>query len=285
MCEFRVMTFNIRGADSAQDGVNAWENRASLNVRTILDHAPDLIGFQELQAGNLATYEAPLSEYRWVLGPATSPKEEVAFNPIFWRRERFQRVDSGGFWLNETPGRPSLGWDAAVDRGATWVRLACRRCGVELLYVNTHLDHRGERARTEGVKLILRQVERLGGQATPVTLTGDFNCSAPRVGESAAGEPGPDPYRLLIEGGFVDAYLAVRTKESGTANTFHRFQGEAFVPWNPQLSMRIDWIMTRDGRQRWRGGSCSILRKHRRPLYPSDHYPVLADLDLRSGLA
>ena len=61
---FRVMSFNIRGADHPGDGANQWQYRAALNVATIRKYAPDVIGFQELQDGNLTTYQAELNEYQ-----------------------------------------------------------------------------------------------------------------------------------------------------------------------------------------------------------------------------
>ena len=63
MADFRIMTFNIRGAPD-DDGVNIWPNRAALNVETIRRCAPDLIGFQEAQAPNLETYQHQLKDYQ-----------------------------------------------------------------------------------------------------------------------------------------------------------------------------------------------------------------------------
>jgi hypothetical protein len=65
-CLLRVMTFNVRGSNY-RDGLNVWENRAPLNVETIKHYALHLIGFQELQGGNLETYQEKLPEYDYVL--------------------------------------------------------------------------------------------------------------------------------------------------------------------------------------------------------------------------
>ncbi len=73
-CLLRVMTFNVRGSFHEGDGLNAWNNRAALNVETLKRQAPDLIGFQELQSGNLDTYEEKLPEYGRVLGPRAGNK-------------------------------------------------------------------------------------------------------------------------------------------------------------------------------------------------------------------
>lgn len=49
--------------------------------------------------------------------------------------------------------------------------------------------------------------------------------------------------------------------------------------------MRIDWILVRDGAScPARIASCDILRRARPPVYPSDHYPVIADIELQAPL-
>jgi endonuclease/exonuclease/phosphatase family metal-dependent hydrolase len=283
MARIRVMSFNIRGSSFAQDGVNAWANRAALNVATIQRYAPDLIGFQEVHSGNLATYEEHLRGYQWIRGPQVDTDESDRGNPIFWRSGQFREVSSGGFWLSETPDCRSIGWDAALVRGATWVRLVWDVYGLELLHLNTHLDHLGEEARAEASRLILRQVKALAEPGVPVMLTGDFNCSAPLAGESTLPSGQPEPYRVLSESEFADTYLVASERDSGPPNTFHDFMGDAFVPWDPELTVRIDWILTLDRQRRFETESSIILRDHLSPLYPSDHYPVLADLALRGG--
>src|ERR1700761_5284010 len=63
----RVMTFNVRGFTSPADGANRWPLRAAHNVATVREHAPDLLGVQELQPEALATYREQLPEYGLVL--------------------------------------------------------------------------------------------------------------------------------------------------------------------------------------------------------------------------
>src|SRR5262245_21007724 len=106
MGTFRVMSFNIRcWFPSANDGVNAWENRAALNVATIKRHAPDLIGFQELQRkSHLVEYGRSLPGYDFFLGHQYNNDEpSFCWPAVFWSRNRFERLDAGAFWLSETP--------------------------------------------------------------------------------------------------------------------------------------------------------------------------------------
>lgn len=255
------MTFNVRGSHHP-DGENAWERRAALNVSVIERYGPDLIGFQELQDGNLRTYDARLPGYERALGPRYENRRPHARNAIYWNPRRLKLLDAGGFWLSETPEEFSRSWDAAHVRSANWARFRLLPDGPELLHLNTHLDHKSGAARARGAKLI---VQRLAGGA-PVVLTGDFNC-----------EPGSITYQTFTEAGFVDVHLAAGNPP---ANTFHRFRGEHFQ--KKDREGRIDWILTRDdsGGSRWKAHSCAIIRDAEPPVYPSDHYPVAASLSL-----
>jgi endonuclease/exonuclease/phosphatase family metal-dependent hydrolase len=273
---FRVMSFNIRGSNHPQDGANDWPGRAALNLATLRKHAPDLIGFQELEDGNLKAYEAELSDYRSVLGNRASESEHPA---IFWKPAALDLRESGSFWLSETPNVYSGAWDTDCVRACTWARFTENASGTEFLHFNTHLDHISGWARTEGLRLILRRINDLRGSTLPVILTGDFNCDAydPR---DPAGEGRGDPnYRFLLEQGFVDTWLAAGNRDSDHANTFHNFRGSAFYEQRNGAG-RIDWILALAGARRWQVLASGIIRDHDGDVYPSDHYPIFADMEL-----
>jgi len=270
----RVMTFNIHGTYN-------WERRITLNVAAIKRATPDLIGFQELQAENLAVYKQQLPKYDYDLGPGTDDEEEYVYNAIFWKPKRLTRMASGGFWLSETPDSPSLGWDALTLRTAQWAQFRIVETGKELVHCNTHLDHRIERARVEGVKLILQRLAQLHSNDLPVILTGDFNCN-----------PDTAAYRLLLENGFVDAYrftghadkeyVQTDKGDSEFSNTVHAYGWTKASSSGAKItgSMRFDWLMFRDHTEQLHPVGCEIMRDAQPPLYPSDHYPVVAEFAL-----
>jgi endonuclease/exonuclease/phosphatase family metal-dependent hydrolase len=269
----RVMGFNIRGSFRDRGKANSWGNRATPNVETIERCAPDLIGFQELQEGNLETYRKRLPQYAHVLGPRYGNRAPHSFNAIFFDAGRLELLDSGGFWLSTTPERYSASWGTRVVRSANWTRFRSLGTGLSFLHLNTHLDHVSKLARVEGSGLILRklaEVLKRHGDEPPVIVTGDFNC-----------RPGSLPYRSFVEGGFVDTYLAAGNEDSGDANTFHAFKGPRYRNARPGLRpRRIDWILLKDPRLRIRVESHLIVRDQDEEsgAYPSDHYPVLAEL-------
>ncbi len=269
-CNMRVMSFNVRGASHA-DGVNAWDERAAMNVETIRRYGPALIGFQEVHKENLEVYERELPGYARLEGPVYGTDRVEEYAAIFFDPERFEAVDSGGFWLSETPDEYSLSWQKEVVRSANWSRFRCLENDATFLHLNTHLDHVSETARTEGSRLMLRKAEKIGADENlPVIVTGDFNC-----------RPGSPAYRVFEENGFTDTFCAAEEPED--AYTFHAFRGTRFEPGDTDKPTgRIDWILVRGGEGSVEIKAHEILRDgdEEAGTYPSDHYPVLAELTL-----
>ncbi len=266
--ELFVMSFNVRGAHR-RDGENTWRRRAHLNADVILRCAPDLIGFQELQAGNARFYEQNLPGYEGLLGRRYENRRPHAFNAIYWRPERLELLDRGGFWLSETPERFSRSWGARQARSANWARFRLLSAGAQFVHLNTHLDHGSAEARRQGSRLILKRIAGIAGDL-PVLVTGDFNA-----------DPAFPVHHLFTGAGFGDVHTLAGNPP---ARTFHRFRGERFSPRRPDREWRIDWVLVRDGaRDGWNVHSCEVIRDAEPPLYPSDHYPVLAVLSLESA--
>ena len=266
----RVMSFNVRGSSRDRGEANAWENRAGLNVETLERAAAALIGLQESQRGNLETYRERLPRYAHILGPRSGNREPYDFNAILFDRGRLELLDSGGFWLSETPERYSASLGTRVARSANWARFRHSGTDLPFLHLNTHLDHVSRLARVKGSALILRRLAELREVEQPVVVTGDFNC-----------RPGTPVHRGFVRAGFVDTYLAAGNEDGTGANTFHAFKGAHYREARPALGpRRIDWILLKDPGRRIRVGSHLILRDGPGDsgVYPSDHYPVLAEL-------
>jgi endonuclease/exonuclease/phosphatase family metal-dependent hydrolase len=257
-----IMTYNIRGA-LYDDGLNSWPNREPLNVRLLQQHTPDLIGFQEVHQENLAILQASNGGYVHLAGTPYNDDPPYQYAAIAWNPQHLRLIDSGGFWLSKTPNRHSSSWDTACIRSATWTKLEWLETGLTFLHLNTHLDHISELARVEGAKLILKFLEAAG---LPLVMTGDFNCP-----------PASPAYRLFIEHGFVDAYVAAGNHAARW--TYHGYRGQAYSPHEGDYD-RIDWILLRDWDVEMRVGTCTIMEDSQPPLYPSDHYPVMARLNL-----
>ena len=267
----RVMSFNVRGSFRDMRKRNTWRNRATLNVATIERYAPHLIGLQETQRGNLDAYRKHLPRYALISGPKYGNAILHDFNAMLFDPERLVPLDSGGFWLSETPRKYSRSWKTRVVRSANWALFSIPGTELSILHLNTHLDHVSALARREGSKLIVTKAAEISGQtgADPaVIVTGDFNS-----------RPGNATYDNFTESGFVDTYLAAGNEEG--ENTFHAFRGANYREAHPERGpRRIDWILLKDPRGRLWIGSHSIVHDadETSGLYPSDHYPILAEL-------
>jgi endonuclease/exonuclease/phosphatase family metal-dependent hydrolase len=272
----RVMSFNVRGSFHDAARKNAWRNRAALNVATIKRYAPDVIGLQESQRGNLATYRRHLPRYARIRGPKYGNAFPYDSNVILYDPEKLRALDTGGFWLSETPEKHSRSWGTRVARSATWALFALTNTNLSVLHLNTHLDHVSAPARREGSHLIVEKIAEISdlpGETPAVILTGDFNA-----------RPDSATHKNLTESGFMDTSLAAGNEEDQSANTFHAFQGTSYRDKHPARGpRRIDWILLKDPRGRLETESHSIIRDAEEDagLYPSDHYPIVADFRLQ----
>jgi endonuclease/exonuclease/phosphatase family metal-dependent hydrolase len=264
----RLMTFNIflttLPADEIEFFSDVWANRSAFNVATIRRYRPDVIGFQEFDHGHWQTYQTELADY------AQYGADEATGTPIFWKADRFEKIDTEHFWLGDDPLVKIAAWGAEDPLSATWARLKCSHTGRELLVLNTHLDDGSEEARIRSTALILdRLVGLTDNGSLPALLTGDFNCN-----------PGSMVYDEFVTRGFMDAYRAAGHGDSANSSTFHGFHGGDYfaLDWGGEVFWRVDWILAHSGRNSLYVTSCTIARDAQPPVYASDHYPVVAEL-------
>ena len=265
----RVMTFNIRGFYHQYDGPNAWAERAALNIETVRAQGAHLVGVQEAQTGNLKAYDRALTQYHWLAWPEYGNEKPYEWPLILWDPERLRPLDSGGFWLSETPDEHSRSWNTDNIRSCQWIRFRDLATGAEFVHTNTHLDHRSEQARIEGSRLILRRITAEHPDAA-VIATGDYNDG-----------PGSETYRTWAEAGFRDAHVQAGCADNPAESfTNHGWVGYPFAR-DDDAPQRIDWIMLRDGVSATIDvRSCAIIREAGPVVWPSDHFPVVAELEI-----
>lgn len=257
----KVMTWNIR-YDNPADGVNGWPNRKDWLAEIVVQSKADIAGFQEVLVGQFDDLRTRLPEMQSYGVGRDDGKNAGEFCPIFYRRDRFELVEKSTFWLSPTPEvTASKGWDAALPRIASWVKLK-DQSGVEFYVINTHFDHRGKQAREESARLL---VQRLGETFAdhPVVLLGDFNTTA-----------NSPPYDVLVgqgrreRGPFFDTYAHSAKKPQGPNSTWNGFK--AIVP-----DHRIDFVFTTKS---VKTQQLRILDDQRDKRFPSDHLPVVTEL-------
>ena len=263
--EVRVMSFNIRYG-TANDGDNHWSKRKEFLVETIKAFDPDLLGTQETLADQRDFIVAKLAGYEAFGVGRDDGKDGGEMAALFYRSARFEKLAGGHFWLSETPDTVgSKGWDAALPRIATWVKLKVRKKAEAkpILFLNAHFDHRGKLARQEAARLIRQKIQELGADCDLI-VTGDFNA-----------DEGSEPYSALFANEkenaspLVDTFRIAKPNKSTTEGTFSEFKAS-------QISgPRIDWIGCSPD---WSVTSAAIDRTTKNGRCPSDHFPIGAEL-------
>ena len=104
--QVRILSFNVRYGG---DGLRSEKSRAPLVIQTLRDAKPDSFGLQEALKDWMEDLTEGLPEYGWVGVGRDDGQEAGEFNPVFYRKDKYDLVDSGTFWLSETPELPSLG--------------------------------------------------------------------------------------------------------------------------------------------------------------------------------
>jgi endonuclease/exonuclease/phosphatase family metal-dependent hydrolase len=252
----KVSSFNIR-FDNPGDNANRWDNRKQSIVLFLESENLDIIGMQEALVHQKDYLDDQLSAYESV---GIGREDGVAageFAPIYYKKELFTLVDSGTFWLSETPQDPSIGWDAVLERICTYVYLRDNRNDRLIHFYNTHFDHVGSEARQNSARLIMDSI-RSNSANEWVILAGDLNT-----------EPDSEPYNVILEGGLSDSYNArVRFGPVGTFNGFD--PGGSF-------SRRIDYVFLNGfSSESYFANDLTVNGN-----FISDHFPVISLLEYR----
>lgn len=260
--DLRVMTFNIR-TGFAEDGENHWDLRKEFVCDVIREYAPDVLGVQEACRFQLDAFNEHLPAYGEV-GIGRDGGSEGEYSSILYLKNRFEVSESGTFWLSDTPAIPSAHWGNQYRRICTWARLIDKQSARAFYVYNTHLDHQSQPARERSIQLIMQHINARS-HPDPFVLTGDFN----------AGEDNPVIGYLKGDGTFdapnplpvIDSFRALHPDDQ-VVGTSHRFTGISNGP-------KIDYIFVQPST---RVLAAAIVRTNRKDRYPSDHYPVTAQL-------
>jgi endonuclease/exonuclease/phosphatase family metal-dependent hydrolase len=296
-----VGSYNIR-YKNANDSVKGevWSKRCQVICDQLNFMSPDIFGTQEVLWSQLQDMKKALDGYDYIGIGRDDGKRGGEHEAIFYKKDKLQLLDHGDFWLNETPDKPALGWDAACIRICTWGKFSMmvpewgQRRGLfnrgpkykekVFYYFNLHMDHVGVVARREAAKLVVNRIREIA-QGAPVILTGDFNV-----------DQNDEIYTIFTKSGLLkDSYDAARIRfaENGTFNAFktnyfttsridHVFvspttQVEAYGVftnsyWTPDDDPD-NTIKASDAPQQI---SFDTYIRHN----PSDHYPVFVKLKL-----
>jgi endonuclease/exonuclease/phosphatase family metal-dependent hydrolase len=265
----RIATFNVRYG-TADDGPNSWSLRRDILFETIQSLDADVLCVQEclpFQGDEIIQHFPHLSKYglgRYNGVELQRTQEaysgehcDIIVDPRAYSVER-----CGTFWHSDTPDVPgSVTWDNNVARITTWAILRPTGKEQRIAVFNTHLNTKNEETEyaTNVVTLTIEMMRDIAGDL-PRVLVGDFNST-----------PGSYIHRRFTGhdascAGLVDHWFA-NGRDKQELGTCHDFSG---IPKG-----HIDWILTTPD---LKSVSIETIRDHRVGRYPSDHFPVVAEL-------
>ncbi len=250
----RVMSFNVRCKSDPEGSI---KNRSKI-VNAIIDqYAPDSFGVQEATPRWLAIIDRALGdrydrvgEARDAFGPFTE------YSAVYYLKDKYNLVDSGTIWLSETPEEKySVSFNSACKRIATWAVLEDKETGVTYTHLNTHLDHVLEETRVGQAGVLLEKLEELQNKGK-VVVTGDFNTD--KTG---------DVYASMLEVTDDTRLTAINTDDG---ITYHAYGSK-----KENDKGAIDFaFVSKDTKVE----NYKIIRNTVKDMYPSDHYPLIADV-------
>ena len=249
-----VMSTNVRFYNPLDFLKKSWFYRASLIVDDVNRVKPDIIGFQE----------ATFIHYNYLTEAMPDYSSEMAYRdnfvlsegcPIFYRTDKFELIDSGSFWLSETPEVMSKDWGSEHYRICVYVILKEIATGKEFAVFNTHLDHTSDEARINGIKVVLDKIAEFGD--IPAILMGDMNAKEDTETMKSAYES------------FDDAMKVASVTED--TPTYHNWG-------NAEKAKRIDYILTSSG-------DATVFEYHvldncHDGVYSSDHASIYVKLKI-----
>lgn len=278
-----VATYNVRNHNSSDSiNGNGWVQRCPIICTQVKFYDFEVFGAQEVLHDQLLDMKEQLPEYDYVGVGRDDGDTKGEYAPIFYKKQLFQLLDSGHFWMSEVTDRPNKGWDAALPRICTWAKLKNVESGFEFYFFNLHMDHIGVEARKNSAKLVLKKITEMCDDK-PVILTGDFNVDqhSPNYEILECSELLKDTYqeaaiRYALNGTFNDFKSDMKTE----SRIDHIFVSAGFKV--ERYGILTDTYRTES--QNMKSVSSSnfpkeVSMKKYVARTPSDHFPVMVILN------
>lgn len=283
LLNLKIGSYNIRYDNKwDREAGNDWDDRLPVIASIIEWEDVDVFGAQEVLVSQLKDMEMALPDYGFYGVGRDDGLEEGEFAPVFYKKDKFKLQDSGNIWLSETPDRPSKGWDAALPRICTWVKLEEKQSGKQFWFFNLHMDHVGVVARAESSKLVVEKIAEIAKSGT-VFFTGDFNVDQHN-----------EIYTILEDSpGLSDSYNIAKHKMAwnGTFNAFdtnlwtdsridHIFVSNDVAVTHYAVLLETYRSTLSDEEIKKGDFPEELSSKPARLRLPSDHYPIFVRINV-----
>lgn len=297
-CSIRVGSYNI--SYETDSSSNSRVGRKDDVVQLVRGMNLDVLGMQEVSSVQAKLLNEALSEYDSVCGCFGKNENNYVTSPVFYRKDRFDVVKSDTFALSDYP-------DAKVDKSCrpnicSWAWLKDKRSGRTICFANMRLDYDSEKARKDGMSVVIRRMREFALPEMPLIFTCDLDCleweePARMIEENLnnaldASETTPvGPWRTINFGKWRDVEIPAsyaltldeEKRNAGWSRASDNAENPSAIPSFFDLcgGARTDYIFVSRGMKvkdfETRGDSGS---EHH--CYPSCHFPILATLEFKT---
>ena len=247
--KLKVISFNIRYCDD-KDG-NSIAERAPRLAEITKKYDADIIGFQE----HTVPWEEQIAKFypEYDIFNLYRSTHELESAPILWKKDKFELLDKGNFWLSDTPETESRGWDELYNcwRMCEYVILKHKESGKVITHMNTHFGF-GDNGQVKSSKLMYEYSKKISNN--PTFLTGDFNMRPTSLG-----------YAEMVKH-FTDVNAVTANDRRTTYHGYGKTNDE-----------HIDYCFIND---KIKPISLKLLDELVDGKYPSDHYGLFVELDI-----
>lgn len=257
MNNIKTCTYNIR-YDNLGDKNWGWNERNEHIINIIQRENFDILGIQEALPHQLETLQT-INTYDFFGISRDGDTKKDEYNGIFYKKERFNKIDGGYFWLSKTPETPSFYEGAGCRRICVWIMLLDKLNNKKIVFSVTHLDNSSEEARIYGGNLILEKLSYYY-KNYPFVLMGDFNSL-----------PTDEVYKNMCNK-FSEVKNIYNFEPKGTFTCDADFN----VDSNAE-ELEIDFIFVNNFVNI---ENVNILRNSFNGKYISDHFPVVANINI-----
>lgn len=251
-----IVSFNVAAPwGNLLDGTSS-SSRAQRFASYMNSIKPDSIGTQEMNSEWMSKLQSSMPDYSsyGVIRGGDENEKKSEMNTIFWRKDTYDCVDKGTFWLSETPEVESKYSGAGCYRICSYVVLVNKTTGASYIHFNTHLDNASQTAANFGAKVIMTKMAEIRKQypSSGVILTGDLNQS-----------PGMSAYNTIAATLYDSQKVAKYTELEGT-----------YTDWgNVENTQPIDYIFSSE-----KNVTVYTVLDDLSNGYVSDHYGLFAEI-------
>ena len=172
-----VMSFNVRQSHAKEvNESDRWDNRKEACLEMLTTRKPDLVGLQEAQFKGQWSYlrDTLAAEYGSYGIGRDNGLDKGETSGFLYKRSVLTLLDSGTFWVSETPDIPSTSFDEKYKRSLTWGLFKVNRTGKRFFYFNTHLGLTWL-SQKEGIEMIIGKMSEINPDGIPLIFSGDLN--------------------------------------------------------------------------------------------------------------